>query len=369
MTTIPINQNRIESLDWLRGMMAVSVMAYHFHGFLFYWPKADSTLGRLGIYAVSLFFILSGLSIAIVYNRFIKDPKTSFFFFIRRIFRIWPLFWVLILLRAAVSLMRNDPFSLRLLFLNLTTLFGFISPGSYILTGAWSIGNEMVYYALTPLIIWLFNKNLRYGNLFVAVTVTIGLLFSFFILTPDKTLEQQWEVYINPFNNLFLYSTGIGMYYNFRGREVNRFVIGILLFFSVIAFIMLPYTGDQINLVTGSGRIAFSLMSIIIVFSFYKLVVILPHAIETPLGILGMSTYSIYLLHPVIFSLISGLSTRLNIVLHPGLKFVSAAAVTIAASFVSYTFFEKKFMRLGKNLTSGSPASSDDPLRGKLAKA
>nr|WP_279290178.1 hypothetical protein [Clostridium cibarium] len=69
-------------------------MAYH----LYYWRvaplNADSCLGRLGIYAVSIFFILSGLSMAIVYNGFINSIKTSFVFLVRRIFRIWPLLWI-----------------------------------------------------------------------------------------------------------------------------------------------------------------------------------------------------------------------------------------------------------------------------------
>lgn len=76
--------NRLESLDWLRGLMALSIMLYHFGGK----HDAATPLGRLGIYGVSIFFILSGLSMAIAYDRYIQGFRTSVTFFIRRLFRI-----------------------------------------------------------------------------------------------------------------------------------------------------------------------------------------------------------------------------------------------------------------------------------------
>jgi len=89
--------NRIESLDYLRGIMALSVMIYHLTSWNLYHPDASTLLGRLGVYAVSIFYILSGLSIAIAYSHFIIDIKSSIAFYIRRIFRIWPLLWVCII--------------------------------------------------------------------------------------------------------------------------------------------------------------------------------------------------------------------------------------------------------------------------------
>lgn len=86
--------DRFESLDWLRGLMALSIMLYHFGS----WHDAAHPIGRLGIYGVSIFFILSGLSIAIAYDGFICDIRTSVRFFIRRLFRIWPLLWLAVAL-------------------------------------------------------------------------------------------------------------------------------------------------------------------------------------------------------------------------------------------------------------------------------
>ncbi|MFH4113324.1 acyltransferase family protein, partial [Acinetobacter baumannii] len=71
---------RYESLDWLRGLMAFAIMIYHLVSWQLFHPEAGSLLGNFGIYGVSIFFVLSGLSMAIVYSNFIKDFHTSFIF-------------------------------------------------------------------------------------------------------------------------------------------------------------------------------------------------------------------------------------------------------------------------------------------------
>ena len=170
--------NRIESLDWLRGLMAIAIMFYH----LTYWHifPLDSSyfLGRLGIYGVSVFFVLSGLSMAIVYSNFIVDKQTAAVFFIRRIFRIWPLLWICVAIVTIPSLLKGNEASIMQVLLNITTLFGFVSPSSYINTGAWSIGNEMVYYALTPILIMSYEKNIIKGNAILALSFFVTLLLS-----------------------------------------------------------------------------------------------------------------------------------------------------------------------------------------------
>jgi len=82
---------RVESLDYLRGLMALAVMIYHYVAWTIGGLEADSVLGRLGIYAVSVFYILSGLSLAIVYNDRISSIGDVRDFMIKRVFRIFPI--------------------------------------------------------------------------------------------------------------------------------------------------------------------------------------------------------------------------------------------------------------------------------------
>jgi len=207
-------QQRIEPLDWLRGLTALSIMFHHMNRWFLSPLDSTTALGRLGVYGVSIFFILSGLSMAIVYNSYIKNIKTAVEFFIRRVFRIWPLLWLVIIVVVIHQYSIGINFSWKLLFINFTTLYGFIMPGQGIAPGSWSIGNEMVYYALTPILIYCYNLKIWIGNIFLFIFFLIGIYFAFYLIDAESTLSLQWNTYINPFNNLFLYVMGIGMYYN-----------------------------------------------------------------------------------------------------------------------------------------------------------
>jgi peptidoglycan/LPS O-acetylase OafA/YrhL len=336
-------KKRIETLDWLRGLMALSIMLYHLSSWVIAPLNIDTILGRLGIYGVSIFFILSGLSMAIVYNSYIKDFTTSIIFFIRRIFRIWPLLWIVCIL-IFMQQYTTGTHSWKLLFVNVTTLFGFIKPTAYIATGAWSIGNEMVYYAFTPIIVYLYNKKNILGNLFLIICTAIGMLFAFYFLDSKIVLSNQWSLYVNPFNNLFLYVIGISIYYNFKDVSIKQNINILILLITTALFCFLPFHGDQILIVSGFGRIIFVVLSTTIVFCFYKLRIKLPLFISSILESLGLATYGIYLIHPVVYMFILKIENDF-------IYFSLISIVTIISSIISYKFFEIKFINLGKKVT------------------
>jgi exopolysaccharide production protein ExoZ len=258
---MPSAPHRLEPLDWLRGLMALSIMLYHLGGK----DNAASLLGRLGIYGVSIFFILSGLSMAIAYGRYIDDLKSAGAFWIRRLFRIWPLLWLAVALVAIPAFFAGHPYSESMIALNLTTLFGFVAPEKYINQGAWSIGNEMVYYLLTPALIPIFRRSLVVGNLLTVLSTLLACMFAFRLLNPAVSLSEQWGIYINPMNNLFLYCAGIALYYNFSALSVPSAWSVPLLGLALLGFAFYPASGDQISLVVGINRIAMSMISIFIV--------------------------------------------------------------------------------------------------------
>lgn len=344
--------NRIDSLDWQRGLLALSIMLYHLASWEISQLDASGFLGRMGIYGVSMFFVLSGLSMAIVYTRYINDFRSSLNFFIRRVFRIWPLLWLAVFAVTAGNLLLNKAVNWKLVALNITTAFGFIAPDAYINTGAWSIGNEMVYYALTPSIIYLYNKNKIYGNMFFALSFAIGMAFSLHLLTPDTPLGNQWNTYVNPFNNLFLYCAGVAIYYNAKEWNIGAASATGLFFLSLAVFILYPVQGNQINIVTGLTRVVFSAASILMVLAFYKNKLALPALIAKPLTQLGVITYGVYLLHPIVHEFLKLLLHRLDFSYTPVTLIILTSAVTIIASLISFQILERPLIRLGKTFTT-----------------
>ena len=340
---------RYETLDWLRGVTACAIMIYHLISWTLWHPQAGSLLGNLGIYGVSIFFVLSGLSMGIVYNHFICNFKSSFIFFIRRLFRLLPLLWVVIVIISLDQFYLTHYFDLSKFILNITLLYGFLAPSEYINVGAWSIGNECVYYAFTPILIMLYNKRKLFGNLALLAAVIIGIYFAFFALDHHLTLAQQWKTYINPFNNLFLYFSGLALYYNFHELKIKR-IAPLLIFMSICILWLYPVAGDQIKIVTDLNRIIFSIAAVTLTLGFYKLEIItMPSSLSKILSNIGEATYGIYLIHPFVFLYITrffNLNSYLNILL--------TIILTLLISNLLYYFYEKPFIKIGKRLTTRS---------------
>lgn len=348
--------NRIDSLDWQRGLLACAVMAYHLTVWQLYQPDAASLLGRLGLYAVSMFFILSGLSMALVYHRFICSLRSSLNFFIRRIFRIWPLLWLAVALSAGSKIATGTPLDWTVVLSNLSTAFAFVNPSGYMNTGAWSLGNEMVYYAFTPLIIHAYNKRLAYGNALTALTCVVGAVFATRILTPDQTLHVQWSLYINPFNNFFLYCAGVALFYNAGQWRCSRRANVLCLAVSLALFLFYPIEGNQIHIVTGVGRLVFCCASFLLVLAFYKNTFSLPVAVSARLTELGAITYGVYLLHPLVYSTLIVVSKKLTAQPSATALIVSTVVLTLMFAGAAFILVEEPLIRLGKRLTPGPAA-------------
>lgn len=203
---------RIESLDYLRRIMAISVMLYHYYSWSFGTLGVETLLGKLGIYAVSIFYVLSGLSLTIVYYQRIKTISDISRFFIKRLFRIFPLFWLVItvsLLYRYIAGSGELDVSLYIIFLNYSLLFSFFDPTAYLSTGAWSIGNEVVFYSVLVLAFFLSNKNIIVLSCIILLSFIIGFYISNELLNSHQLLSKQWNTYINPLNQFYLFMSGV----------------------------------------------------------------------------------------------------------------------------------------------------------------
>ncbi len=151
---------RIESLDYLRGLMALAVMVYHYTSWTLGTVGVEHLLGKLGIYAVAIFYILSGVSLTLVYQDRIQQARDVYSFAVKRVFRILPLFWLSVVaalgFRFVEAWRAGAAFAVPWpqVFLNLTLLFGFVQPTAYLSTGAWSIGNEWSTMRSCPSCSW-----------------------------------------------------------------------------------------------------------------------------------------------------------------------------------------------------------------------
>ncbi|MDC5598006.1 acyltransferase, partial [Acinetobacter baumannii] len=151
--------------------------------------------------------------------------------------------------------------------------------------------------------------------------------------------------YIHPLSNMYLYTLGLSLYYNFHDVKLKR-ASYLLIIISFAVLCLYPVSGDQIMLVTGINDVIFSLASVALTLGFYKLAVALPEWITKPFANLGEATYGVYLLHPVIYIFTNKLITN------PYLCIATTVCITIIAANISYQIYEKRFIKIGKKLTS-----------------
>ena len=269
-------------------------------------------------------------------------------FFKKRVFRIFPLLWLATI--ASIILSRQVP-DLKMLFLNLTGLFGFIQWDKYFATGAWSIGNELVFYVFFPFFM-LFAKKSKPALAALGLMLSlIYVYFAFSLLNPDETLSEQWRVYVNPLNQVFLFFSGFSIGLILQNVTVSKLTNIAVLLIGLGVFVLYPAEGNTIHLVTGFSRIAFTVSCVLICASFYKLNIKFTDLVNKPLTLLGEASYSVYLLHRTVYVLVgiaSSVFAKYVFPLHLSITLSLSVILTLIISYFVYEKFEKYFMRLGR---------------------
>lgn len=341
--------NRLYHLDYLRGLSAFGIMIFHLMSWSLGTYSSETWMGRVGTYGVSAFYVLSGLTLYYVYyNKMNFTQKDILFFFKKRALRIFPLLWLVTV--TAVVLSRQVP-DIGSLFLNLTGLFGFFKWDSSFSAGDWSIGNEWVFYLFFPFFILLMKKFKPLMVLLILILFGLYLYFAFVKLNPALALGEQWRNYVNPLNQVFLFVGGFLMGYFLQDVKVSNWVPIVLLLLGFALFSFYPASGDNIVIVTGVNRLVFTGCTFLICIGFYKLSIQLPMFVHKPLTILGEASYSIYLLHPIVWKLtnigLRNLSEQ-GFEIPPFVSLPLSAFLTVFISYYVYQYFEKYFMKLGE---------------------
>lgn len=347
----PVTQgsSRLDTLDYLRGLAATSIMVYHYTSWSTGQISATHFLGRMGIFGVAIFYILSGLTLTHIYRNTLElTGKGLFSFYKKRALRIFPLLWAATFFSIVLS--KKLPNSIDVI-LNLTGLFGFVKWDTYFATGAWSIGNELVFYSTFPLLLFAFRKSRTLILLISALLTACYVYFSFYLINPAKALDLQWSLYTNPLNQAIFFLSGMALNWIFHDKSIQRPVILTLLISGVLIFLFLPTNTNTSDLVTGVTRIFFSFSSLFICLSFYKSTYILPFNLRNGLSFLGRASYSIYLLHPIVYAVSKVLLNLLFKHYFAVPNFVIALFAGIMSLFVSYCtyeYFETYFIKKGR---------------------
>lgn len=342
---------RLHGLDYLRGLSALGIMVYHYTTWMWGEREPSTFLGRVGIYGVASFYVLSGITLGYIYASQLTLSKADLLdFYTKRFFRIFPLLWLATLISILLS--KHAP-NIPDLLLNLTGLFGLFKWKTYFATGAWSIGNELTFYLTFPLLVFLLRKS-RFGGLIaLGIPVALFLYFAFYLLQANRSLADQWHLYTNPLNQLALFAGGVvmGRFINPASTQARHSFLACSLGLGL--FMLIPITGNSSALVVGLTRILLSISCVLLGYSFFR-TERAPVYLDKPLAILGQASYSLYLLHPIVyavakaaFAVLFKISRENQIFTNIYILFSFQTFVSLFISYFSYHYFEHYFIRLG----------------------
>ncbi len=336
--------NRVINLDYLRGIMAFSIMIYHY-SYYGGWNNLDPNylINKLSIYGVIIFFILSGMSLFLAYKNFnFLIFKNILLFIYKRFSRILPLFWLVICLYLLFFLVTGSSFpDIKNILYAYSLSFGFFYPMPYFATGAWSIGVEIVLYFSFPIIFLLLQNN----KLKFLIWISLLILFwftSFKFLDNDSSFSSQWKLYIIPLNHLFYFASGIIIAQSIKISKNYQY--GILMLLSIIMFYFYPVS-ERIDLISGIDKVFLSLFVITFMYSVFHYNFSIHNSIKKQFIILGEISYALYLLHPIVLKWISYIlssTTWMND--YKLLVYILSALFSLSISYYIYNKFEKPCM-------------------------
>lgn len=146
-------------VDALRGIAVLLVILTHTAQSVPGLPSALDSLAKYGQTGVQLFFVASAYTLCLSHARRGHEPRPVASFYLRRLFRIAPLYLVGIATYFALHLARQpghpvlEPYSPANVMANVFLVHGFVpAANNNIVPGGWSIGTEMAFYALFPLL-------------------------------------------------------------------------------------------------------------------------------------------------------------------------------------------------------------------------
>lgn len=357
-------RSHIPALDGVRGLAVLMVFVYHYGGGTHSSVRAMQIFGALnkgGWSGVVLFFVLSGFLITgILWDSF-GQPEWWRNFFARRVLRIFPLYYLalLILLLGAVPRGTASVVASRLwipvLFLeNLPHLASVNDnlPSAVPVFHLWSIAVEEQFYLLWPFLL-VIQRSRRTAQI-LCLALFAGSAALRFVLAGDPASARAWEHSL-PIQAGALALGGF-VALSARGPEWRAILrwAPVIAAAGLVGYLSSGWTSGDFT-TAGRFMMTFGLPSITLFFAALIALASSPGVVSSIFSVgwlrwLGTISYGLYVFHILLFPVIEAVSKRLAP--HAGLmvrnlvQFVVAAVLSVAAATLSFHIYEKQFLRL-----------------------
>jgi peptidoglycan/LPS O-acetylase OafA/YrhL len=368
---IIVTEKRIyfSGINSLRFIAALAVIVTHIEllkgvfGFKNYWKNPIIfNLGGMGVY---FFFVLSGF--LITYLLLVEKEKYHHIkikdFYIRRILRIWPLYYLIVIIGFFIlpkfeifhisylqdSFTENFNNNLILYILILPNVAFSLFPAVSNIGQAWSIGVEEQFYLAWP---WIISKSKNILKTLLVIIISLFLIKVGVLVLGKFFNESTWY---KPLKLLVAMSKfecmaigGIGAFFLFsKSNLLKLFYNRYILLLSIISIPLLIYITP--NFLQDGIHIVYSILFLTIILNVSDNT--LKFNFENKLlNYLGKISYGIYMYHfmiiPAVLYMIKNYFNLQSEVAINGLAYSSVIILTICISGISYRFIERPFINL-----------------------
>jgi peptidoglycan/LPS O-acetylase OafA/YrhL len=336
---------RVNELDSIRGVAALVIVFYHLS-----WVR----LGLLGT-AVDLFFVLSGYLITSILLSHPPSRGFLFAFYARRGLRIWPIYYLSLLILVMINPWtpvpgRLDGLPYSLTFTQFVPYYWSDSAPAFIpaFRHTWSLAVEEQFYLIWPALLWLVGRK----GLTASATALIGcsvlmrsLGFNRWILATNCDALALGAILASLLNESSRTETR-------RGNPTLYLALALAsAAYWVASAVLLQFVTSRLGDEIVTAVRATEMLSLHIVF-FAMVGLTVLHAGHPWLYLLrdrrlvyfGQISYGLYLYHHIIFILWDDYATKLGLGNHVVWDLAKVGA-SVAVAALSYRFIECPILR------------------------
>jgi len=352
---------KYEYIDNIRGIAILMVIFVHSSQEIVdlnWFLGACSKYGQMG---VQLFFIASAFTLCLSWDS--KRPESFFLisFYIRRIFRIAPLYYIGILIYFLINsvLETNSTSNYTVVNLLANILFfhgGYQPANNNIVPGGWSIGTEMLFYFIFPMCFRLFNSFHVNGKAYLIplAGVVVAQLYAIFLyMGSGEIIKNNSFSYFNILIQFQVFCLGMYLFFSEKKWSLKVNLSGFFVF-TLIAFTMwFLVLYFKVNLLTSFVPLI-SGISFLFLFTAYKLGQIPSNQFLKKIGKLSFGmyvTHFIFAWYIPEYFLVPVLGNHLSAELLFITIFFTTTVSAYYLSLVLFIYVEKPIIELGKKAT------------------
>jgi peptidoglycan/LPS O-acetylase OafA/YrhL len=364
---------RFNGLDHLRALAIIAVFFYHYGGGIFgHHPAWLANVCQFGWSGVDLFFVLSGYLIGGQLLRMVAEGRRVSIrdFYVQRFLRIMPVYWaVLSLYFIFPQLIERSHLPPLWRFLTFTQNFGLGEGEGLAFSQVWSLCIEEHFYLVLPTLIVGFSawKWRRHWLWLAGLLIALGCALRAYFWLLIQAGQARWygAIYYPTYSHLDGLVVGVSIaaiftfYPEHRARLQKHSYWVLAGGVTLLYFASVVIDANQ----TSFASSVFGFPLVAVGFGCLVISALSPncflYSLDSPVTrMIATLSYSVYLIHKIVISVVQRAAETLQIDVDGTLTFLLCILCSFFAAWVLYTVVERPFLRLRERIYSAGKVKS-----------